>query len=68
MLRENEDVFEVFTKNLYRIRHEVNGSLAETLVNFVFNDLTHTQGLNRRFIVVMREIIKKEVELCETPD
>lgn len=41
MLRENEDVFQVFTKNLYRIRHEVNGSLAETLVNFVFNDLTH---------------------------
>lgn len=24
--------------------------------------------MNRRFIVVMREIIKKEVELCDTPD
>lgn len=68
MLRENEDVFEIFTKNMYKIRHEVNGSLAETLVNFVFNDLTHTQGANRRLVVVLKEIIRKEVELAETPD
>ena len=68
MLRENEDVYEVFKKNLYKIRHEINGSLAETLTNFMFNDLTHSQGLNKRFVVVMREIIKREVELAETPD
>lgn len=40
MLRENEDVFQVFSQNLYRIRHEVNGTLSETIVNFLFNDLT----------------------------
>lgn len=68
MLRENEDVFQVFTKNVYRIRQVSSGSFAETLVNFLFNDLTNTQILNRRFLVAMREIIRCDVQLANSPD
>ncbi|CDW79851.1 rab5 gdp gtp exchange factor [Stylonychia lemnae] len=68
MLRENEDVFQVFSQNLYKLSNNLNGSIPETLVNFLFNDLTYSQGLNARFMIIMRLIIKKEVEIAESPD
>ena len=67
MIRENEDVFKVFCENAYRIRHHANGTFPETLVNFLFNDLTRTQ-MSGRLGIVMREIIAKEVEISDTPE
>lgn len=68
MLRENDDVFQVFCSNLYRLGYEANGTFPETVANFLINDLTLTSGSTTRFSVVMRSIIKKEVEIADTPD
>jgi ribosomal protein L20A (L18A) len=67
MLRENEDVFDVFCKNAYRIRYKTNGTFPEALTNFLFNDLTayHT---SHRLSIVIKEVVKKEVEISDTPD
>jgi hypothetical protein len=67
MLRENEDVFDVFCKNFYRIRYHTNGTFAETLLNYLFNDFTsyHT---SHRISIVIKEIVKKEVEISDTPE
>lgn len=54
MLRENEDVFQVFCKNLHKLKQEGYGTFPETVANFLFNDLTQSQGLNGRFLIVMR--------------
>jgi hypothetical protein len=67
MLRENEDVFDVFCKNAYRIRYHTNGTFPETLLNYLFNDLTSCHA-SSRLSVVIREIIKKEVEISDTPE
>ena len=67
MLRENEDVFQVFCKNAYRIRYNTNGTFPETLLNYLYNDLT-TCNTNSRLTVVVKEIIKREVEISDSPD
>ena len=67
MLRENEDVFEVFCKNAYRIRYHTNGTFPETLLNFLFNDLTSCHA-SSRLTVVIKEIIEKEVEISDSPE
>jgi hypothetical protein len=67
MLRENEDVFEVFCKNAYRIRYHTNGTFPEALLNFLFNDLTSYHS-SHRLSIIIEEIIKKEVEISDSPD
>lgn len=67
MLRENEDVFDAFCRNAFRIRHHANGTFPETLINFLFLDLGKGQMYNR-LARVIREIIRKEVEISDTPD
>ena len=68
MLRENEDVFQVFSQNVHKLKYENCSSFAETLVSFLFNDMTQSQTSNSRFIIVMKAIIKNEVEQAESPD
>lgn len=67
MLRENDDVFDVFCKNAYRIRYHTNGTFPETLLNFLFNDLTSFHA-SSRLAIVIEQIIKKEVEISDTPE
>jgi hypothetical protein len=52
MLRENEDVFDVFCKNAFRIRYHTNGSFPESLINYLFNDLTAQNSSNRLSLVI----------------
>jgi hypothetical protein len=67
MLRENEDVFDVFCKNAYRIRYHTNGSFPECLTNYLFNDLT-AQNSSNRLSIVIQQIVKKEVDIADAPD
>ena len=67
MLRENEDVFQVFCKNSYRIRYQQFGTFHETLLNYIFNDLTSSHA-SSRLSVVIKEVIKKEIEISDSPD
>ena len=67
MLRESEDVFQVFCNNAYRIRYHTNGTFPETLLNYLFSDLVSCHH-SSRLSVVLKEIIQKEVEISDSPD
>ena len=45
----------------------LNGTFPETLLNYLFNDLTSCHS-SLRLSVVIDEIIKKEVEISDTPE
>jgi hypothetical protein len=56
MFRENSDVFDIFCKNAYRIRCHPNGTFAETILNYMFSDLTSCHS-NQRVAIVIKELI-----------
>lgn len=64
MIRENEDVFNLFCREAKNFYYELNDGFDETLVNFLFRDLTMCQS-DRKLALVMREIIRSEVSECE---
>jgi hypothetical protein len=67
MLQESQDVFEVFKKNAYKIRYQTNGTFPETMMNFLFNDITSLHS-NSRLCQVVKHIIKTEIEYSGHPD
>ena len=67
MLRENEDVFDVFCKNFYHLRYNTNGTFPEALLNYIFNDLTSYHA-SHRLSIFIQEVVKKEVEIYDSPD
>ena len=61
MLRDNEDVFNVFCKKfpLY-----VNNALVDTIMNFMFNDIVSDQS-DKRILRLMKEVIIEEIHYYE---
>lgn len=57
----------MFCKNAYRIRYHTNGTFPETLLNFIFNDITSCHPSSRLSVVIL-EIVKKEVEISDSPE
>ncbi len=61
MLRENQDVFDVFSRKAAKL--DVSESFVETLANFIYNDLTRSQS-DKKLAVVMKNWIREEVKAC----
>ena len=68
MIRDNEDVFNLFCKNAkdFKYEYDLNDGFVETMVNFMFRDLTQCKG-DKKLAVLIREIIKSEVEESDSP-
>lgn len=67
MLQENQDVFDVFKDNAFKIRYQTNGTFPETMMNYLFNDHTSLNSTSRLSIVI-KQIIKNEVGYSGSPD
>ncbi len=63
MLRENEDVFKVFSMKAHKMNYLINEGFVETLANFIYNDLTRSQS-DMKLAVVIRQWIREEVKAC----
>lgn len=63
MLRENEDVFKVFSQKAHKMNYLVNEGFVDTLTNFIYTDLCKSQSDNK-LAVVIRQLIKEEVNAC----
>lgn len=66
MLRENDDVFKLFCKEARNFYYELNEGFDETLVNFLFRDLTLCKS-DKKLSLVIREIIRSEVKEFDNP-
>jgi hypothetical protein len=53
MLRENEDVFKVFSMKAHKMNYLINEGFVETLANFIYNDLTRSQS-DKKLAVVFK--------------
>jgi hypothetical protein len=60
MLRENQDVFQIFTQNVIRFSFEAQSlELAEAIVHFMFLDLASPQ-VDRKLVFIIHEIMQKD--------
>lgn len=64
MIRENEDVFNLFCKEARNFYYELNEGFDETLVNFLFRDLTLCKS-DKKLALLIRETIRNEVKECD---
>jgi hypothetical protein len=59
MLRENQDVFQIFTQNVIRFSFDAQSlELAEAIVHFMFLDLASPQ-LDRKLVFIIHEIMSR---------
>jgi len=60
MLRENEDVYTLFSRKAHKMLNLMNEGFVETLANMIFNDLTRSQS-EKKLAVIVRQWIREEV-------
>ncbi len=64
MLRENDDVFKLFCKEARNFYYELNDGFDESLVNFLFRDLTLCKS-DKKLAKLIKEVVKSEVKEYE---
>jgi hypothetical protein len=65
MIRENSDVFNLFCSKAHNFIYITNPKFTETLVNFLFRDLTNSSS-DKKLAHLIRHVIKNETQMVKS--